>query len=375
MASRGKISPEILEKVGESGGLRIHAEDACAYLRLAFRIWTTELRPHVLGKGQTCAGAAPDEGCVLLAELPVGLANGVVDGAVEIDEQDRPYLVSLRLIQEWLTCGLARMAPSDTVTPELGFGQAAVAGAEQAYARADHTHGTPPDPIPPHVADVTAHAQHTIGGDVTGILEDTTVAAIQHVPVVYPEEKLADGQVLMVVGDERGPSWQPRDLPQPGGDVSGPLDDATVEAIRRVPVVYPEGTPKSGQVLTFVPDEDGGAWQPRQPPEGGGGAQHVERRCNGRCCSHQGIARLQGKHGRCAGAGPDRRPGAHLCGQWSDSKVGSGQSAGRQGRVCGTHGRRRPLQHRRRRQCAWRWRAAGRLIQQPGCRGGWQQRR
>src|SRR5213080_2125065 len=36
------------------------------YLRRAFLIWTTELKPLWLNLGQDCAGTQPDEQCVLL---------------------------------------------------------------------------------------------------------------------------------------------------------------------------------------------------------------------------------------------------------------------------------------------------------------------
>jgi hypothetical protein len=40
--------------------------------------------------------------------------------------------------------------PSDTVQPETTWGISPSPGTSSAYARGDHTHGTPPDPIPSH---------------------------------------------------------------------------------------------------------------------------------------------------------------------------------------------------------------------------------
>lgn len=143
--------------------LRIPADQACAYLRAAFRIWVTELRPLWLGKGQQC-GTQPDEECLLLAEVNVPLVQTLagawqVDDArsLVIDEERRPYLLHLRFLQEWLLCGRlgiggsggAVVTPGNTVTAETVFGGTPNAGIAAEYSRADHTHGTPPAPPPP----------------------------------------------------------------------------------------------------------------------------------------------------------------------------------------------------------------------------------
>jgi Collagen triple helix repeat (20 copies) len=99
-------------------GLFMHPADACDFTTAAFRVWTTELRPRWLGTGQTCAGTPPDEGCVLLARLHIPITP-VLSGEQQvwiaaqsadqtpllaIDEHDRPFVISLRLLQEWATC-------------------------------------------------------------------------------------------------------------------------------------------------------------------------------------------------------------------------------------------------------------------------------
>ena len=50
--------------------------------------------------------------------------------------------------------------PSDTVEPETAFGQTSDAGTATEYARGDHTHGTPTDPVPAHVALPDPHTQY-----------------------------------------------------------------------------------------------------------------------------------------------------------------------------------------------------------------------
>ncbi len=100
--------------------LRIHRDDACEFFRAAFRIWVTELRPLCrpdwlaasCGCHGGCAEHEPPEDCLLLAELGVPVVQGpggqwVVDSAppVAVNQRRRPFLVHLRLLQEWLLCG------------------------------------------------------------------------------------------------------------------------------------------------------------------------------------------------------------------------------------------------------------------------------
>ena len=89
------------------GVMRVHASDACVFLREAFRLWVTELRPRwrpVFGTGQ----GHEEEECLLLAELRAPLTPaGLLDETKKIDvnEERRPFVVHLRMLQEWLLCG------------------------------------------------------------------------------------------------------------------------------------------------------------------------------------------------------------------------------------------------------------------------------
>ena len=132
---------------------------------------------------------------MLLAQLDVPLVDGLVSSTddVIVDEERRPYLIHLRMLQEWLLCGPKPLGggsalsgasavadettygqapsvgtlvnqyaladhthgtpplppgaePGNTVVSETAFGQAASAGALAQFSRADHTHGTPPQP-------------------------------------------------------------------------------------------------------------------------------------------------------------------------------------------------------------------------------------
>ena len=98
--------------------LIINAADASEYFRAAFRIWVTDLRPKWIARWHGCAAvhiegdAETDEDCVLLAELNVPvlpLSPGTFDVPnqdIPINQQERPYLVHLRLLQEWVLAGL-----------------------------------------------------------------------------------------------------------------------------------------------------------------------------------------------------------------------------------------------------------------------------
>jgi hypothetical protein len=122
-----------------SPSIVINQHDLGRYLRAAFRLWVTTLRPrwHVAGclKGGSCCGGnepappQPDD-CLLLATLDVPLTvDGEVSdaGSVTIDEERRPFLLHLRFLQEWALYSLGRadssgepIFASPMVTPPIG---------------------------------------------------------------------------------------------------------------------------------------------------------------------------------------------------------------------------------------------------------------
>ncbi len=291
--------------------LVIPQEKLALYLREAFLLWTTELRGTVRGGDADCARASSED-CVLLAEISfkvIGNADDgwAVDSKPKLDETRRPYLIHLRLLQEWLlTAAAGGAVPGDSVVTETAFGQASQAGSAEEYARADHTHGTPPDPIPAHKADAQAH---TLAGDVTGSLGETFLEKIQKNPLNAASPK--DGQVLGFVKDHWEPvtpaagggtpansvvpetafgqAAQPGTAatysradhshgtpPDPipahktdaqahalGGDLGGFTGNALVGKIQNVPVRPTQ--PQAGQVLGFT----NGQWGPVTPATGG----------------------------------------------------------------------------------------------------------
>jgi hypothetical protein len=181
------------------------------------------------------------------------------------------------MVQEWLLRQWREPATPETpppsipygttVKPETTFGVAASAGTSTEVSRADHTHGTPPDPIPAHRADVNAH---TLTGDVTGATGSSKVTGLQGrgVDAAVP----ADGDLL---GFNSG-TWRPvkpptGTAPTLAGDVTGPTGTTRIARLQNQPVNAT--TPANGQVLTF----SGGAWQPLAPAAGPATGPFVER--------------------------------------------------------------------------------------------------
>ena len=102
--------------------IHVHPDSIGDYLKSAFRIWVTEIRPlfHTGWPPPACSCAgetsqsAPPEDCLMLAEVDVPLVNvgpgqnWQVDGtkATTLDESHRPILLHTRLLQEWMQSGL-----------------------------------------------------------------------------------------------------------------------------------------------------------------------------------------------------------------------------------------------------------------------------
>jgi hypothetical protein len=119
--------------------LVIPAALACDIWRALFRLWVTELRPMWQARFLTanaCCGAkettkpsATTEECLLLAELDVPVQLGSnqqwqLAGAPIVIEDRRPFLLHLRLLQEWLfgANASAGLFQSEAVTHPSGLG-------------------------------------------------------------------------------------------------------------------------------------------------------------------------------------------------------------------------------------------------------------
>ncbi len=125
------LSSALFEKLSTLSltNLEISREYLPEFLRVAFRFWVTDLKP--LWMNCICTAVAnPDQDCVLLARLDVPIIETagkwvVNDTAVQgkfnnihIDESKRPYLASMRLLQEWLLCGFASGSSNPATLPQ-----------------------------------------------------------------------------------------------------------------------------------------------------------------------------------------------------------------------------------------------------------------
>ena len=207
------LSPPDFMYNSPPASLKIPADQACDYLRAAMRLWTTELRPLWQGKGP---GKPPDETSILLAELQLPLAQTndtwtIADPSlIVVEQRDRPFLIHLRMLQEWLECGR--------------FGS---------------------------VAD--------LNGDVKGSITNTIVTAIQNLPVNFTVRPTED-QILTFKGGQWVAANPPApSLPTLNGDVIGNLTSNSLDKLQTKPISA--SSPAAGQVLTF----DGTQWQPATP--------------------------------------------------------------------------------------------------------------
>ncbi len=171
----------------------------------AIRAWVVEHRPEVAA-GNACLG--PDDECVLLARVDVDVdpasGGGLSGSNVDVDDSERPILVSTRFLQE----ALARVAPADH---EHGLDELTDVGSAAAtngqilawndgaleWQPRDFTHNHPHGH--PH--------QHDLGD-----LGDVNTAGVSDGP--------ADGDVLTF--DEDAAAWVPS-APTSGGGAHGDL--------------------------------------------------------------------------------------------------------------------------------------------------------
>jgi hypothetical protein len=263
-----------------------------ALLRAALRLWVTELRPlwrARYGCGPTPAiPGGPDDAVLLAAlDLRVHSADQSADADVVIVEDARPLLLSLRMVQELITQNPAP-EPASSVVAAGSFGLAPVVGTDTAYARADHSHGTPV--LPPLVGD----AAGPIGGNQVVGLRGAAIEATA--PVLHD-----------VLARTAAGTWAPTRLPQPGaalpaalafgnagsagtqadyarrdhvhplptlaplptvdGDATGELKALRVVGLRGRPVADVEPDPAGGQALVFDATQ---GWMPKKIDAGGG---------------------------------------------------------------------------------------------------------
>jgi hypothetical protein len=258
--------------------LHIATNDACAYLRAAFRVWAVELRPLWRPKGLGKVGCCADhkaadapraEDGVLLAELDVPLDANLNVGdpkLVVVSEEHRPYLLHLRFLQEWLTCAnrprvqlwgdvvgdpganALRAIQSVPIVPTPG-------GLQDNFVltfKNNSWQGAALPAVPPPVI--------TLAGDVQGAPGSNEIKQLQGRTVTAPNPQA--GQVLTFLNN----AWQNENLPAAppppnlGGDVQGAPGANEVKKLQGKDVTAPN--PQPGQVLTFLNN----AWQNENLP-------------------------------------------------------------------------------------------------------------
>jgi hypothetical protein len=238
--------------------IHMHPDDVCEYLRAAFRIWTTELRPRWrpdwLDSANGCSKRASEkdgtkkEDCLLLAELSVPVIPDAITGdmlvqdvnKVAVDEERRPLLIHLRMLQEWLLCGgCCGRATAEGVTDHRALS------------------GLADDDHPQYLTDARGDARY---------------ASIRHPHALgdlsdVETGRLTDGAVLTFsqrAGLREG-QWIPRSLPSgllagsaADGDLTGTYPDPTVARLRGRNVA--DTAPSDvNEVLTWT----GRQWEPK----------------------------------------------------------------------------------------------------------------
>jgi hypothetical protein len=113
-------TPDYLTDASPPNPIPVPASNLPQYLRASFRLWITELRarwrPAFLDSAADVSSAALQASdAVLLGTLQLPLTRAPNEGpwrvasleGIIIDEESRPYLAHLRILQEWLLAGAA----------------------------------------------------------------------------------------------------------------------------------------------------------------------------------------------------------------------------------------------------------------------------
>ncbi|MBT9609671.1 MAG: hypothetical protein IV110_06475 [Aquabacterium sp.] len=264
------VSPSPADYMFGSPPLGLDSTDGL--LRAALRLWVTELRP--LWRARYGCGPNPippgtQDDAVLLARIDLKVFTHTLeaDTGIALSQDARPVLLSLRMLQELITQNPAP-EPGNAIVEERSFGQASTPGSSTAYARADHSHGTPvlPDLAGDVTGPITANEVVALRGraiDATAPTERDVLAltAAGHwAPAPLPQAAntlpaaetfgatgSAGTQASFARADHVHPMPVLPPLPALAGDVTGAIGDNTVTALQSVAVA--DTAPTAGQVL------------------------------------------------------------------------------------------------------------------------------
>lgn len=242
--------------------------------------------PPAVGTTTECARADHSHGTPALPALG-GDLTGTLVGANVVALRGAPVSATSPTAgavlgwsgTDWRPTTVAGATPGTSVIAEASFGQASSVGTSAAFARADHTHGTPMLPA--------------LAGDLSGSLTAASVVALRGAPIS------ATAPTAGTVLGWSGTDWRPTTLSTPapgasvipatsfglassagsssafaradhthgtptlpaaGGDLSGSLTAATVTGLRGTPVS--PAAPAPGDVLQF----DGTSWSAVNAP-------------------------------------------------------------------------------------------------------------
>jgi hypothetical protein len=253
----------------------IPAEETCAYLRAAFRVWVTEVRPKLRGGEGDCgcgcgSMAGPGCECVSLGDVLVAVTTDLADNLVaaqtshvRIDESRRPYVVSLRLLQEWLLCGpragsgggSGPQGPAGPAGPEGPAGETGPAG--PAGPAGETGPAGPEGPAgPAGETRVIAAGQFRVNGSIVWAVGGLQAARVG-TSVVYeltwtavagPTRYVVKGTVLTAEGDPSHTFEVVRPEPTPRPPPPGSLPTAKV----RVAEASTAGAPAGEAELGFM---------------------------------------------------------------------------------------------------------------------------
>ena len=277
-----------------ASGLAISTDMVTEALRALFLVWTTEIRPGLRGQGADCVTPSSQD-CVMLAAIHFKVSGAqetgwAVNGKVVIDETDRPYLLHLRLLQEWLLThsGIPLVPDDSLLVTETTYNQASAPGVSDHYASADHTHGTPPAVVVPTPDDKALVSETTFGQTIApGISDHFARADHTHGTPVAPSANTPDDKALVgetTFGQAKAPGVSdhyaradhthgspanpiPAHKADPSahtlsGDVAGAINGTLIQSLHKQPVKAE--TPVDGQYLKYVKDH----WEPADVPQG-----------------------------------------------------------------------------------------------------------